>query len=99
MGHHSSLLPIALGIRLYRQLLLQSIEDCRKWVTMWYMCTLSYPPLTSKHKLARDGQLFKNVNFTLQQATKTKKRMQKSLFLSLTMVLDRGGLLTLRPGR
>jgi hypothetical protein len=80
MGHPSWLLPIALGIRLYRQLLLQSIEDCRKWVTMWYMCTLSHPPLTSKHKLAKDGQLFKAVNFTLQQATKTKKECKDRYF-------------------
>jgi len=36
---------------------------------MWYMCTLSYPPLTSNFELAKDGELFKNVKFTLEQAT------------------------------
>ena len=73
MGHHSWVLPMPLGMRLYRQLLLQSTEDCRKWVTMWYMCKLSYLPLTSKRELAKNGQLFKNVKFTLQQTKKTQR--------------------------
>jgi hypothetical protein len=79
--HGSSFLAVTHSVR-HTSLpsLLQSIEDCRKWVTMWYMCTLSYPAFTSKHKLAKDGHLFKAVNFTLQQATKTKKECKDRYF-------------------
>ena len=64
---------------------------------MWYMSKLSYLSLTSNLELAKDGQLYKKVKFSLEQLQSPTG--SANVFTFFFNVDARGGLLAPRPGQ